>query len=166
MFRYLFFLMLFVGQTLSATIYLEPPENFKPKVEVAAVFIEDGDKILFLHRQDGKRHGNTWAIPGGKLERGETPIQAAIRETFEETGFDFSKQKVEWLKTVYIQFPGNDHFIYHIFKTRLEGYSPTDVKISSKEHKGFTWVTPQDSLKMELMPDEAPCIKLVYFPNS
>jgi len=41
-------------------------------------------------------------------------------------------------------------------------FNPEAVKINFKEHKGFTWVTPQDSLQMNLMDDEGACIKLTY----
>lgn len=40
--------------------------------------------------------------------------------------------------------------------------NPGDVKIRFAEHKGFTWVTAQDALLMNLMPDEDDCIKLIY----
>ena len=43
------------------------------------------DKILMLQRA-GAHGENTWAIPGGKLEYGETPESGAVRETLEETG--------------------------------------------------------------------------------
>lgn len=39
---------------------------------------------------------------------------------------------------------------------------PGHVKISFSEHKGFTWVTATDALKMDLMLDEDDCFKLVY----
>lgn len=144
---------------LNAIIYLQEPCDFHPKLEVVGCFLEYSDKILLLHRQEHTSHGNTWAIPGGKLEKSETPIEAAIRETMEETGFDISKQPITYLGRVYITYPRA--LIYHMVKctpTEL----PETVKISFKEHKGFTWVTPQDALKMNLMLDEDPCIRLVY----
>jgi 8-oxo-dGTP pyrophosphatase MutT (NUDIX family) len=72
---------------LSAAIYQNKPEDFKPKFEIVGSFLEWDGKILILHRQDFKAQGNTWAIPGGKIEKDETPIQASIRETYEENRF-------------------------------------------------------------------------------
>ncbi len=39
---------------------------------------------------------------------------------------------------------------------------PGNVKIHFDSHKGFTWVTAADALKMDLMSDEDPCIRLIY----
>jgi 8-oxo-dGTP diphosphatase len=154
-------LMLFAAK-ISATVYLEPTPRFKPKVEVAAIYIEYNDQILVLHRQDNKSEGNKWGIPGGKVDKGETQLQAVIRETKEETGFDISKQPIEDLKAVYIEYDEKNHFIYHAFRTKLQG-NPADVKINFNEHKGFTWVKPADALKMDLLKDEDVCIMRDYF---
>lgn len=43
-------------------------------------------RFLLQHRARGVHHGGTWGIPGGAIERGETPEQAAWREAREELG--------------------------------------------------------------------------------
>ena len=53
-------------------------------VGVGAIVIKDF-KVL-IGRRMGKNGFNTWSMPGGHLDPGETPEQAAVRETFEETG--------------------------------------------------------------------------------
>lgn len=157
-FRFIFILL--VPFLLNGTVYLEKPLEFLPKIEVVGCFLEHDDQILLLHRQDHVSQGNLWGIPGGKLEKGETPIEAAKRETLEETGFDISKQSIVYLGHVYIKYPNFD-YIYHMIKCQPTEH-PGNVKINFKEHKGFTWVTPQDALKMHLMLDEDTCIKLIY----
>lgn len=154
-------LILLLTANLSAEIYLTPTPQFKPKIEIAAVFIENDGLILLLHRQKNKSQGNKWGIPGGKVDKGETPLAAAIREIHEETGYDISKQLVENLGTVYIEYNEKDHFVYHMFRTQLKDH-PGAVKIDYHEHKGFTWVTPEDALKMDLLQDEDPCFRLIY----
>ncbi|MDP1836777.1 MAG: NUDIX hydrolase [Chlamydiales bacterium] len=143
-----------------ADIFLEKPEDFNPRVEVVGCFLEYQDKILVLHRQDHTSEGNKWGIPGGKLERGETPLQAAVREISEETGFDISCIPIEYWGKVYIKYPKFD-YIYHMIRCKPQE-APQQVAIHFKEHKGFTWITPEDALKMDLMRDEDPCIRLVY----
>lgn len=152
---------LFLTSYLQAITYETPSPHFKPKLEIAALYIEDGDRILLLHRQEMKSQGNKWGIPGGKVKKKETPLAAVIREIQEETGFDFSNQPIDFLKTVYCEHNEKDHIIYHMFRTKLT-YHPASVKINFEEHKGFTWVTPKDSLRLPLMDDEADCFKMIY----
>ena len=58
-----------------------------PRFPIGAVAIvrDDGGRILLV-RQTYHRAGVRWAAPGGWLAHGETPREAAARETFEETG--------------------------------------------------------------------------------
>ena len=133
------FYLLVMPILLNGTIYIEKPNEFNPKIEIIGCFLEYGDKILLLHRQDHTSQGNLWGIPGGKLEKSETPVNAAIRETMEETGFDISKQNIIDLGKVYIKYPKFD-YIYHMIKCRPTEL-PGNVKITFKEHKGFTYLT-------------------------
>jgi 8-oxo-dGTP diphosphatase len=54
-------------------------------VVVAAVIERDG-KILICQRKPSQRHPLKWEFPGGKLEPGETPVDAIARELQEELG--------------------------------------------------------------------------------
>lgn len=51
-----------------------------------------------------------------------------------------------------------------MFRTKLKD-DPSAVKINFVEHKGFTWVAPEDGLKMDLLQDEDPCFRLIYFSD-
>lgn len=158
----LIFLYVLLLTKLSATMYLEPTPQFKPWVEVATVYIEYHGQILLLHRQNNKSQGNKWGVPGGKVEKNETPLQAVIRETKEETGVDISNQKIETLRAVYVEYSEKNHFVYHTFRTQLPG-DPSAIRINFDEHRGFTWVKPADALKMNLVQDEDACIVKDYF---
>ena len=59
----------------------------RPKIGVG-VMIENRDKKLLLGLRLSKHGEGTWSFPGGHLEFGETMIEAAIRETKEETGLE------------------------------------------------------------------------------
>jgi 8-oxo-dGTP pyrophosphatase MutT (NUDIX family) len=51
----------------------------------AGVLIKVGDKVLLCKRVEYISRGGEWSIPGGQIENGETPIDAAVRELYEET---------------------------------------------------------------------------------
>ncbi len=147
---------------LQAGIYLEKPDTFNPKAAVVGCcYLHYQDKILLLHRQDQKAEGNHWGIPGGKLREGEPLIDAIIREVFEETGFQLEKEKIHYIGKVYIKVPNFD-FEYHMIDYLEQIKDPGSVKINFKEHKGFTWVTPRDALKLDLITDEDTCFEIVF----
>jgi len=67
---------------------MQPDETKRPKVGVA-VFIHRGDTFLMIKRF-GSHGANTWSLPGGHLEFGETWAACAARETMEETGVEIT----------------------------------------------------------------------------
>jgi 8-oxo-dGTP pyrophosphatase MutT (NUDIX family) len=53
----------------------------------ARVAIVDPDGAVFLFRYDNQEVGVHWAMPGGGIDPGETPLEAVVREVREETGW-------------------------------------------------------------------------------
>lgn len=54
----------------------------------ACALIDADDRILLAERPEGKTMAGLWEFPGGKVEEGETPEHAVIRELQEELGID------------------------------------------------------------------------------
>jgi 8-oxo-dGTP diphosphatase len=69
---------------------MAPTEADRPRITlVAAVALIDPDgRVLLAERPAGKHLAGTWEFPGGKVQPGETPEGALIRELQEELGID------------------------------------------------------------------------------
>jgi 8-oxo-dGTP pyrophosphatase MutT (NUDIX family) len=111
----------------------------------AGILFTDGERILLLKRaQEGAAadHGETWGIPGGKAEKGECPIDTAIRETKEEAG------NVEG--TRFAQFDERDgRHVFTVFLYKVR--SPFEVKLST-EHTDSRWIALKDLKSFPLHP--------------
>ena len=62
-------------------------------IEVVAGVIRDGEKFFATQRGYGE-FKDGWEFPGGKLEPGETPEEALVRELKEELGVDYSSDEM------------------------------------------------------------------------
>ena len=60
----------------------------------AGLFIKYNDKVLLVHPSDAPSWYGSFGLPKGKLENGEDKLDAAIRETYEETGMYIDKSDV------------------------------------------------------------------------
>jgi 8-oxo-dGTP pyrophosphatase MutT (NUDIX family) len=140
-------------------VFLEPPENYNPKIEVSACFMKSKDQFLFLKRLPHKTEGEMWGIPGGKIEKEEPAHAAVLREVHEETGLILPATNVKHIRTVYIRYPHID-FTYHMFETDLKEHP--SVMIDPLEHSEYRWMTLNDALRFPLIPGEDECIKIAY----
>lgn len=135
---------------------LKKPDNFHPKFEVVACFVQFAGKILLLLRQDHKNEPNTYGNPAGKVEQGESIDSAIQRELLEETGIH---EKAKYFDTAYVQYEDYD-FIYHTYSLELED-EPV-ITIDPKEHKSYIWKTPEEALQENLIQDLDVCIKRFF----
>lgn len=87
-------------------------------------------RFLYLLRND--KNGNTWSIPGGKIEKNETLLEGLERECLEEIGF-FPKDA----KLIPIQKFVNNTFTYHTFFCSVENEFIPNLNY---EHSGYAWV--------------------------
>ena len=90
-------------------------------------------RYLYLMRNDPK-HPNAWGLPGGKIESGETLIEAMNRECIEELGF-----VPEYIKLVPIEkFTSSDQgFCYHTFFCSIQNEF---IPKLNNEHIGYAWI--------------------------
>jgi len=138
-------------------------DGFNPKFIVVGCFIEHNGDILMIKRHPSKPEGNTWAVPSGKVDSGETESEAIVREVFEETGLDIIPENLIFVERSYVRFSTFD-FMYIFFRYVLECDDKPNIILSESEHTEYKWITPIDALALgdELMQDEDYCIKKAY----
>ena len=105
-------------------------------VAVALIFNEEG-RFLIQQRGEEQMLGGLWEFPGGKLEEGETPEQAALREVREETGLAV---EVERPLTVVRHAYSHFKITMHAFVCRLLG-TMEDI---SPENRPRRWILPSE----------------------
>lgn len=135
------------------------PKDFNPTFEVVSCFLEHEGEILLLHRLPHKSQGGKWGAPAGKIDAGETPNQAMIREIWEETGLKLEEQVLQYFRKVFVTYE-EISFVYHMFSVNLP--EAATIKIKEDEHSSFQWITPEKALQLELVADMDECIKMFY----
>lgn len=110
----------------------------KPYALSVKVIIRDEDgKCLLLQRSKGCEHNvGKWDMPGGKVDVGERPDEALLREVGEETEVDFSLDRV--IGAAESDLPDRK-VAYLIFEGRL--LSSREVQLRKSEHDAYRWVS-------------------------
>ncbi len=124
--------------------------TYKIPVSVLVVIHTPDLQVLLLERAD--RPG-FWQSVTGSQDAGETLLQTARREIFEETGLDASRfELVDWRKRnqyeIYQRWrhryaPGVTHNTEHVFSMQLP--QPLPVTLAAKEHLQYVWLPWRDA---------------------
>lgn len=122
------------------------------KLVVACALIDADHRVLIGKRPQGKPLAGLWEFPGGKLEPGETPEAALIRELDEELGI-----KVDAPCLAPLAFASHNYQSFHLlmplFVCRKWENSPT-----AHTHEALKWVRPNRLREFEMPAADAPLI--------
>lgn len=116
-------------------------------MRVVGCFLEYDNKFVLVHRLPHKADGDTWGLPSGKVEDGESDIEAIQRELFEETGYHASPEEIEVLSTDKFVSPRGDTITYITHRVKLN--RPHSVTIEAAAHSEYRWVTIDEADSME-----------------
>ena len=113
------------------------------QIEVVAAIICKEDKIFATQRGYGEWQ-DWWEFPGGKMEVGETPEEALVREIREELSAEISVG--ELLTTVEYDYPAF-HLTMHCFLCTLVGEA-----LHLNEHEAARWLTKDELDSVKWLP--------------
>lgn len=122
------------------------------KITVSAAIIINQGKILCLQRGESKHEyiSKKWEFPGGKIEPGETPKEAVIREIQEELGMEISI--TDQYITVEHQYP-DFHLTMYSF---ICSTNNLDFKLS--EHIDFKWLKNSELENLDWAAADIPIV--------
>lgn len=131
---------------IKKSVYFDLFKAKQGKVQFADVLVFRGDKLLILNRV-GERGAvsNDWCIPGGHVDPGETFLQAAKRELFEETGIDMSESL---LIPVGKYIPKRKGIEIHYFMCHIDDQTPVNILVDAEEETGPEWINPYTELDL------------------
>ena len=112
-------------------------------IEVVAAIIRKGDKIFATQRGYGDWK-DWWELPGGKMEAGETPEEALVREIREELSADIRIDK--FLYTVDYDYPAF-HLTMHCYICSL-----LSDALQLNEHEAARWLTAEGLRSVRWLP--------------
>jgi 8-oxo-dGTP diphosphatase len=122
-------------------------------VLVAAVALVDSDgRVLMAQRPEGKTLAGLWEFPGGKVERGECPETALIRELKEELSIDVTEAclaPLTFASHAYEDF----HLLMPLYVCRR-----WNGQVQAMEGQALKWVKPRDMKKLDMPPADLPLI--------
>jgi lipoyl(octanoyl) transferase len=112
-------------------------------LQTVCVVVTRGERVLLLERVPGR--GGFWQLVTGRVEPGESPVQAAQRELFEETGFTVPVRSLDYQHAF---ARGESCPPVVVREHAFAASAPAgDVRLSSDEHHAFDWVTAPEALE-------------------
>ena len=119
---------------------------------VACALIDADNRVLLARRPQGKQLAGLWEFPGGKLEPGERPEPALIRELHEELGIDVKEACLAPLT-----FASHAYDSFHLLMP-LYICRRWDGTVASKEGQALAWVRPNKLRDYPMPPADIPLI--------
>ena len=126
-------------------------DNIRPLLLVAACVLLDGEgRILIAKRPEGRSLAGLWEFPGGKVEPGESPEHALIRELAEELGIGIAAADLAPLTFASHDYP-DFHLLMPLFHCRR-----WRGEVAPHEGQELLWVKPAELVSYAMPPADEP----------
>ena len=122
---------------------------------VAVALIDTEGRVLLAQRPQGKSLAGLWEFPGGKVEQGETPEAALIRELTEELGIETKSSCLAPLTFASHSYD-DFHLLMPLFACRRWTGIPTP-----REGQNLAWVRARDLRDYPMPPADIPLIPIL-----
>lgn len=120
------------------------------KLVVAGLIVGDDRRVLIAQRRADQKLALRWEFPGGKLERGEAPVDAVARELREELGIDVEVGRV-W-DVLFHAYPDFD-LVMLVYACRIVRGEPHAVEVAQ-----VAWVAAQDLPTWDILEADRPLV--------
>ena len=128
----------------------------RPQLLVAAAALVDGDgRVLLCERPPGKPLAGLWEFPGGKVQPGETPEEALVRELDEELGLDVGQSCLAPLA-----FASHDYDSFHLLMPLFVLRTWRGVP-AGREGQRLAWTRPARLHDLPMPPADEPLAALL-----
>lgn len=132
------------------------PIGAETTVPVLAAVITRGARYLVCQRAHSKRHGGLWEFPGGKVEAGETLLDAAHRELTEELNVRATRVG----EPLFSVHDDGSPFVINFVPTEIDG-EPVCL-----EHADLRWATLNEIRQLDLAPSDRDFVDFLVLGRS
>lgn len=128
------------------------PDKRRLLLVAAAALIDAQGRVLIARRPEGKSLAGLWEFPGGKVEDGESPEDALIRELKEELDVTVAHDALEPIAFASHAYP-DFHLLMPLYAVRRWDGAPKAI-----EHTALAWAAPGELKNYPMPPADAPLL--------